>query len=177
MFSRRGRLPLLFPLSASCLPYEQTLVIPTRFLTSGPTGGGKLNIADAVVARLTSDRSDGLFPTVVSSETGHTLGLVYSSKESIKESILTGKGVYHSRKHGLWRKGETSGATQDIVSIHVDCDSDALEYRVVQAWGRILSLKSTVLLPPNRWAARIRGNASVPVTRRARGFIHPQTLQ
>ncbi|KAF6762292.1 histidinol dehydrogenase-domain-containing protein [Ephemerocybe angulata] len=72
------------------------------------------------------------FPTIVATETGHSLGLVYSSNESVKESILTGKGVYQSRKHGLWRKGETSGATQDVVSIRADCDSDSLEFRVVQ---------------------------------------------
>ena len=72
----------------------------------------QLSIADAFLAPLTSDRPDGLFPTVVSSyaQSGHTLGLVYSSRESIAESIATGKGVYQSRKHGLWRKGETSGA-------------------------------------------------------------------
>lgn len=83
---------------------------------------------------LVSDRPDGLFPTVVSSWTqgGKSLGLVYSSEESIRESIITGKGVYQSRKHGLWRKGETSGATQDLVSIRMDCDSDCLEYSVIQ---------------------------------------------
>ncbi|KAJ7276473.1 histidinol dehydrogenase-domain-containing protein [Mycena haematopus] len=109
-----------------------TPVVPVSQLTLSPTSASKINIADAFLAPIVSDRQDGLFPTVVSTETGHSLGLVYSSPESVKESILTGKGVYQSRKHGLWRKGETSGATQDVVSIRLDCDSDSLEFRVVQ---------------------------------------------
>ena len=111
-----------------------TLVIPTSLLTLSPTDSKQINVADAFLAHITSDRPDGLFPTVVSShpDGGRTLGLVYSSYESVKESIVTGKGVYQSRKHGLWRKGETSGATQDIVRIRLDCDSDALEFSVVQ---------------------------------------------
>ncbi|KAJ7908282.1 histidinol dehydrogenase-domain-containing protein [Mycena leptocephala] len=130
-------------LSSSSLPPTPSLirgltgigaapVLPVSQLTLSATSASQINIADAFLAPIISDRQDGLFPTVVSTETGHSLGLVYSSAESVKESILTGKGVYQSRKHGLWRKGETSGATQDIVSIRLDCDSDSLEFRVVQ---------------------------------------------
>ena len=109
-----------------------TLILPESQLTLESTSDSKLNIADAFLAPITSDRSDGLFPTVVSSHTGQTLGLVYSSFESVKESIISGKGVYQSRKHGLWRKGESSGATQDVTRIRLDCDSDSLEFRVIQ---------------------------------------------
>lgn len=107
-------------------------VIPASQLTLSPTTTDRINIADAFLVPLVSDRPDGLFPTVVASETGHSLGLVYSSAESVTESIITGKGVYQSRKHGLWRKGETSGATQEVVRITMDCDSDSLEFRVKQ---------------------------------------------
>ncbi|KIM46116.1 hypothetical protein M413DRAFT_23897 [Hebeloma cylindrosporum] len=109
-----------------------TLIIPESQLTLAPTSATQLNIGDAFLAPVVTDRADGLFPTMVTSETGHSLGLVYSSRESVKESIITGKGIYQSRKHGLWRKGETSGATQDVVRIRLDCDSDSLEFRVVQ---------------------------------------------
>lgn len=110
------------------------IVLPSSRLTLGPSDDTHLNIADAFTVPLISDRKDGLFPTVVSdaSQNGRSLGLVYSSIQSVKESILTGKGIYHSRKHGLWLKGETSGATQDVLSIRIDCDSDALEFSVVQ---------------------------------------------
>lgn len=107
------------------------LVLPSDKLTLSTTSDAQLNIADIYIAPLLSDRPDGLIPTIVS-ENNQSLGLVYSSAASIKESILTGKGVYQSRKHGLWRKGETSGATQDITSIKVDCDLDSLQFDVVQ---------------------------------------------
>ncbi|KIJ70035.1 hypothetical protein HYDPIDRAFT_23183 [Hydnomerulius pinastri MD-312] len=105
-----------------------SLVIPFSHL------GSSITVADAFLAPVVSDRSDGLFPTIVSSHTqgGRSLGLVYSSRDSVAQSIMTGKGVYHSRKHGLWEKGKTSGATQEVIQIRIDCDSDALEFSVVQ---------------------------------------------
>jgi phosphoribosyl-ATP pyrophosphohydrolase/phosphoribosyl-AMP cyclohydrolase/histidinol dehydrogenase len=110
------------------------LVIATDQLSLSTSADQHIHVADAFLASITSDRPDGLFPTVVSSyaQGDTTLGLVYSSLESIKESIVTGKGVYQSRKHGLWRKGETSGAVQEVVKIRLDCDSDALQFSVIQ---------------------------------------------
>ncbi|KAG6917913.1 hypothetical protein DXG01_000522 [Tephrocybe rancida] len=124
--------PITIPNIRELLAINAVPVIPTSQLTLYATSAHRINIADAFLAPVVSDRPDGLFPTVVTTETGHSLGLVYSSTESVKESIITGKGVYQSRKHGLWRKGETSGATQDVVSIRLDCDSDSLEFRVKQ---------------------------------------------
>ncbi|KIM25151.1 hypothetical protein M408DRAFT_331274 [Serendipita vermifera MAFF 305830] len=110
-----------------------TLVVPSDKLTLEASSESCTNIGDAFLAPLSSDRPDGLFPTVVTSyANSRNLGLVYSSHESVRESIVTGRGVYQSRKHGLWRKGETSGATQQVVSIRSDCDNDALEFNVVQ---------------------------------------------
>ena len=109
-------------------------IIPTSKLTLEASDNARINVSDAFLAPLDTDRHDQLYPTVVSAANhgGKSLGLVYSSRESIAESIRTGKGVYQSRKHGLWRKGETSGATQDVVSIRVDCDHDSLEFNVIQ---------------------------------------------
>lgn len=124
---------------------SSTLVIPASQLTLSATSQDALNVSEAFLAPLTSDRPDGLFPTIVSSYThsGKSLGLVYSSAESITESIVTGKGVYQSRKHGLWRKGETSGAVQDVVSIRADCDWDTLEFQVIQHGTGFCHLGST----------------------------------
>ena len=110
------------------------LVIPTSSVCLSSGTDAKMNLAELFLAPVTSDRPDGLFPTIVSSFSngGKTLGLVYSSKESVEKAIATGQGWYQSRKHGLWRKGETSGATQEVISIRADCDSDALEFQVVQ---------------------------------------------
>ena len=82
---------------------------------------------------LVTDRADGLYATLVVDGSNKSLGLVYSSIKSISESIKTQTGVYQSRKHGLWYKGATSGATQKLIAIDADCDNDCLKVVVEQA--------------------------------------------
>ena len=91
-----------------------------------------LQLADAIAAPLTSDRSDGLWPTLVCDERGNTLGLAWSSPESLRAAVDERAGIYCSRKRGLWRKGGTSGATQELLGIDLDCDRDAIRFRVRQ---------------------------------------------
>lgn len=91
---------------------------------------GRMGLAEAIAAPLRSDRADGLWPTVVVEEGGTALGLVYSSIDSLREAIDTRSGVYHSRRRGVWRKGETSGATQALRRVDLDCDRDALRFVV-----------------------------------------------
>ncbi|MFG0245888.1 MAG: phosphoribosyl-ATP diphosphatase [Phycisphaerales bacterium JB052] len=94
---------------------------------------GAIDLADGFCGPLRSDRPDRLWPTVVCDERGTTLGLVYSSLESVRESISTGTGVYYSRsRQSLWRKGESSGNTQQLIRIDTDCDRDALRFTVRQ---------------------------------------------
>tara|TARA_B100000676_G_scaffold43454_1_gene41696 strand:- start:192 stop:1454 length:1263 start_codon:yes stop_codon:yes gene_type:complete len=94
---------------------------------------GALHLADAIAAPLKSDRPDGLWPTVVCDEHGRALGLAYSDRESLTAAVDRGVGAYHSRRRGLWVKGETSGATQDLLKIDLDCDRDALRFTVRQS--------------------------------------------
>ena len=94
---------------------------------------GRLKLADAIAAPLKSDRADGLWPTVVCDEHGRALGLVYSDIESLRVAVERRVGAYHSRSRGLWVKGETSGATQELLKIDLDCDRDALRFTVAQA--------------------------------------------
>ena len=91
-----------------------------------------LSLADAIAAPLTSDRADGLFPTVVTDERGRALGLAWSSRESLRQAIATRRGIYQSRRRGIWTKGETSGATQDLLRVALDCDRDAIRFTVRQ---------------------------------------------
>jgi phosphoribosyl-ATP pyrophosphohydrolase len=94
---------------------------------------GALDLADAIGAPLRTDREDGLWPTVVCDPRGVALGLAYSNAESLREAVRTRSGVYWSRsRSSLWRKGETSGATQELLAIDVDCDRDALRFTVRQ---------------------------------------------
>jgi phosphoribosyl-ATP pyrophosphohydrolase len=93
---------------------------------------GRLGLGEAVAAPMTSDRPDGLWPTVVVDEHDTALGLAYSSPESLAEALTSGRGVYQSRSRGLWVKGDTSGATQELLEVSVDCDRDTLRFRVRQ---------------------------------------------
>jgi phosphoribosyl-ATP pyrophosphohydrolase/phosphoribosyl-AMP cyclohydrolase len=93
---------------------------------------GRFDLADALGAMLQSDRPDGLWPTVVTDEQGIALGLCYSSLRSLKEALRLGQGVYESRTRGLWHKGASSGATQELVNVSLDCDRDALKFVVKQ---------------------------------------------
>jgi phosphoribosyl-ATP pyrophosphohydrolase len=92
----------------------------------------RFSVAEAVGACLMSDRDDGLWPTLVCDEGGRALGLTYSNQESLSQAASLRQGVYWSRKRGLWHKGATSGATQELRSISVDCDRDALRFVVRQ---------------------------------------------
>jgi phosphoribosyl-AMP cyclohydrolase / phosphoribosyl-ATP pyrophosphohydrolase len=94
---------------------------------------GRLGLSDAFAAPLISDRTDGLWPTVIVDEQGVALGLAYSDSESLTAAIERGRGVYRSRKRGLWEKGATSGASQDLVRVEADCDRDTLRFVVRQA--------------------------------------------
>ena len=70
----------------------------------------------------------GLIPAiVVDAETKKVLTLAYMNRESLEISIKEEKTCFYSRsRQSLWRKGETSGNYQHIVSITADCDNDAL---------------------------------------------------
>jgi phosphoribosyl-ATP pyrophosphohydrolase len=94
---------------------------------------GELGLAAALTAPMTSDRPDGLWPTVVVDEAGTALGLAYSSLDSVAAALESGTGVYQSRSRGLWRKGESSGATQELLGVDLDCDRDTLRFTVRQS--------------------------------------------
>lgn len=93
---------------------------------------GRLGLGEAVAGIFKSDRPDGLIPTVVTDERGVALGLVYSSRESIAAAVDERRGIYHSRRRGLWRKGESSGDVQELLRVTADCDRDAARFTVRQ---------------------------------------------
>ena len=94
------------------------------------------SLGEIFTSCLRSDRTDGLFTTVVASTSGEALGLVYSSAESLGFSLQSGDATYFSRsRNSLWKKGETSGATQKVSRIRIDCDADAVQFEVKQKQG------------------------------------------
>jgi len=78
--------------------------------------------------------ADGLIPAVVTDfYSKKVLTVAYMNRESLEISMKEGKTCFFSRSRKcLWRKGETSGNFQHIVSIKADCDRDALTVEVVK---------------------------------------------
>jgi phosphoribosyl-AMP cyclohydrolase / phosphoribosyl-ATP pyrophosphohydrolase len=76
----------------------------------------------------------GLIPAVVQdAESGEVLMLAYMNSESLKRTLQTGETHFWSRsRQEFWHKGETSGNTQIVVAMRLDCDGDALLVRVRQ---------------------------------------------
>jgi phosphoribosyl-AMP cyclohydrolase len=89
--------------------------------------------AEAVLAALKPD-ADGLVPAIAQShDTGEVLMLAWMNRAAIEETLRTGQVCYWSRsRQALWRKGETSGQTQRLVELRVDCDGDTLLLLVEQ---------------------------------------------
>jgi phosphoribosyl-ATP pyrophosphohydrolase/phosphoribosyl-AMP cyclohydrolase len=73
--------------------------------------------------------------TVVTQDatTGVVLMVAAADREAVEHTIRTGEMHYTSRTRGLWHKGATSGNVQRVVSLHADCDGDALLARVEPA--------------------------------------------
>ncbi|KAJ4295931.1 trifunctional histidinol dehydrogenase [Collariella sp. IMI 366227] len=128
-------------------------ILPSTELTSKDQAG-KLAVPKILAASWKSDRHDGLIPTVVVDEQDIALGLVYSSEESVGEALRTQTGVYQSRKRGLWYKGASSGDTQELIRISLDCDSDALKF-VVRQKGRFCHLEQSGCFGDLRGIARL----------------------
>ncbi len=76
--------------------------------------------------------ASGLVPVVAQdATTNEVLTLAYANREAVEKTLAIGEAHYYSRSRSeLWRKGETSGNTQRVVEVRLDCDGDALLYRV-----------------------------------------------
>ena len=78
--------------------------------------------------------ADGLVAAVAQQhDTGEVLMLAWMNRDAVAETLATGRACYWSRsRQALWRKGESSGQTQRLVELRLDCDGDALLVRVDQ---------------------------------------------
>ncbi len=88
---------------------------------------------DPQVAALLKN-SDALIPAIVQDSTSkEVLMLAYMNAQSLELTLTTGKATYWSRsRNELWVKGATSGHYQDVQSIALDCDGDAVVLQVIQ---------------------------------------------
>ena len=82
--------------------------------------------------RLDWDKADGLVPVVVQDVDGRgVLMVAWANREALERSLSSGTAHFWSRSRArLWKKGETSGNTLALVSLHADCDGDTVLARV-----------------------------------------------
>jgi len=79
-------------------------------------------------------KNNGIVPAIAQdAKTNEVLMMAYMDKESLELTLKTGFAHYYSRsKQKLWKKGETSGHTQEIVDVLIDCDNDTILLKINQ---------------------------------------------
>ena len=79
--------------------------------------------------------ADGLIPAIAQQfDTGEVLMMAWMNKNSLAETLATGRICYWSRSRGtLWRKGDTSGHIQKLIELRYDCDADTILVLVDQS--------------------------------------------
>lgn len=84
-------------------------------------------MTDALLDAIAYDAA-GLVPAIAQQhDTGEVLMMAWMNRDAVRETLATGTVCYWSRsRRSLWRKGETSGQTQRLVEMRVDCDGDTL---------------------------------------------------
>ncbi|HEX4111617.1 MAG TPA: phosphoribosyl-AMP cyclohydrolase [Stellaceae bacterium] len=87
-------------------------------------------MADGLAALLREARFDaaGLIPAIAQQhDSGEVLTLAWMNSAALEATLQSGRVTYWSRSRDrLWRKGETSGQTQRLVELRLDCDGDAI---------------------------------------------------
>lgn len=93
-------------------------------------------LAEAAAPVLDAIRFDekGLVPAIAQqAESGEVLMLAWMNRDAVEETLKTGFAHYYSRsRKALWRKGESSGQTQHVRDIRIDCDGDTILLLVEQ---------------------------------------------
>ncbi len=108
----------------SAIATNQALAEVARAQLAGPARPAAFSI-DAV------DFSKGLVPVVTQDAlTGAVLMVAYTDREALEHTVNSGLMHYRSRTRGLWKKGDTSGNVQRVVSLALDCDGDTVLARV-----------------------------------------------
>lgn len=81
--------------------------------------------------------ADGLIAAIAQdASSGEVLMMAWMNAEALSATLSTGRATYWSRSRGeLWVKGETSGHTQDVVEVRIDCDQDVVLLKVNQTGG------------------------------------------
>ena len=90
-----------------------------------------MSVADEIIDRVIGElkfNADGIIPAIAQcQETGEVLMMAWMNEDSIRETLENDRVVYWSRsRQELWRKGDTSGHTQELKELRYDCDNDCI---------------------------------------------------
>lgn len=105
--------------------------------------GTQVSLRDALDAVPFNDQ--GLVPAIAQDvDTHEVLMLAWMNRTAIEQTLSSGQATYFSRsRNALWRKGETSGHTQALVSMHLDCDGDTVLMQVRQQGSACHTMRRT----------------------------------
>src|SRR5450756_2248016 len=91
------------------------------------------DIEEGLALRPKFDASGLVTCVATDAASGEVLMVAHMNNEALRKTIASGEAWYFSRlRNALWRKGETSGQTQRVVEMRMDCDQDAVWIRVEQ---------------------------------------------
>ena len=121
---------VVFPHAAEC---PHTLHNPTRPSGLAPPTRDRPMSLDSILDAARFD-DDGLVAAIAQDHaTGEVLMLAYMNRDTLRQTLQTGVMTYWSRsRQKVWVKGETSGNVQRVHSASIDCDGDALLFRIEQ---------------------------------------------
>ena len=93
---------------------------------AGATPGTAVDL-EACIAAIAFD-AQGLIAAIAQQhDSGEVLMLGWMNAQALRATIASGEATYFSRsRQALWRKGETSGQTQKVLGVRLDCDADAV---------------------------------------------------
>jgi phosphoribosyl-AMP cyclohydrolase len=113
---------------------ESEAILAEQTLFTAPAGSAELEEGAALTPRFDAD---GLVTAVATdAASGDVLMVAHMSAEALAKTIATGEAWYFSRsRKALWKKGESSGHTQRVVEMRIDCDQDVVWIKVEQVAG------------------------------------------
>lgn len=93
----------------------------------------KVDVEESLTLQPRFDAAGLVTCVATDAASGEVLMVAHMNAEALRKTIATGEAWYYSRsRKSLWRKGESSGHTQHVVEMRVDCDQDAVWIRVEQ---------------------------------------------
>ncbi len=101
-----------------------------------PRSGSAGEVEDSLALTPRFDANGLVTCVATDARSGDVLMVAHMNAEALAKTVATGQAWYYSRsRRTLWRKGETSGHTQRVLELRVDCDQDAVWIKVEQVAG------------------------------------------